>query len=160
MRARGWAALALTLMASAAHAAEWREVGEVPDSGTIVYVDDASLSVDHDTVVKGWVKFEYDKPREHDGQKFNVYVAQRMVNCEVNRYWQMDAWGYRDNAEPVRLFSTAQEWQTPAPDSESEIASAVLCNESRSIFGIVWDKLAIAQRLQMVWRIVVSAVGR
>lgn len=146
--------------AAPAYAAEWREVGVAPGSGTLVYVDDASLSVDHDTVVKGWVKFQYDRPREHDGQKFDVYVAQRMVNCEVNRYWQMDAWGYRNNADPVRLYSTAQEWQTPAPDSDSEIASAVLCNETKSIFGIIWDDLAIGHRLQIVWQAVVAAVGR
>lgn len=152
--------MGLMALAVSSHAAQWREVGEVPETGTIVYVDDASLSVDHDTVVKGWVKFEYDKPREHDGHKFDAYVSQRMVNCEVNRYWQMDAWGYRNNAEPMRLYSTSQEWQTPAPDSDSEIASAVLCNETKSIFGIVWDKLAIAQRLQMVWRIITSALGR
>lgn len=149
----------LMLITAGSHAANWREVGEVPETGTIVSVDDGSLTVDHDIIVKGLVRFEFEKPRVQDGYKLDAVVSQRMVNCEVNRYWQLDAWGYRDNAEPVRLYNATQEWQTPAPDSESEIASAVLCNETQSIFGIVWGNLAIAHRLRLAWQALTAALG-
>jgi len=155
-----WLLLAATMFSLPAHAAKWREVGEVPETGTIVSVDESSLIVDHDTIVKGWVRLEYDKPRERDGYKVDAIATQRMVNCEVNRHWQMEEWGYRNNADPVRLYSTSQEWQTPAPDSDSEVASAVLCNAGKSIFGVIWDQLAIAQRLQMVWRLVTAVLSR
>ena len=151
-----WMLLAAT---HASQAAQWREIGEVPDTGTQVFVDDASLSVDHDTIVKGWVRFEYETPKAHDGYKLNAYVSHRMVNCQANRYWIVDGWGYRDAAsEPVRLYAQSQEWESPAPDSENEIASAVLCYETKSVFGVVWEKLAIVQRLQMVWKIVTATV--
>ncbi len=152
--------LVSTMLSTPVYAAKWREVGEVPETGTQVFVDDASLSVDHDTVVKGWVRFEYEKLQVRDGQKLNAYASLRMVNCDVNRYWLVDGWGYRDKAEPVRMYSTAQMWETPAPDSEDEIAAAVLCVESQSLLSSLWDKLQVAQRLQMVWRIVTSALGR
>lgn len=154
------AALCMGLMATALHAGQWREVGEVPDTGTIVYVDESSVMVDHDTIVKGWVKLEYDKPRIRDGQKVEAIATHRMVNCEVNRYWQMDEWGYRSNADPVRFYSGSQEWDTPAPDSDSEVASAVICNAGRSFLGVIWDQVAIAQRLQMVWRLITAALSR
>jgi hypothetical protein len=140
-------------------AAKWREVGEVPDSDAIVSVDETSISVDHEYIVTGWVKFEYDKPRERDGYQVTGYVTQRMVNCEVNRYWLMDGWGYPPNgAEPVRLYSTIQEWQMPPPDSESEIASAALCYEAKSVFGMLWDTLQIFQRLKLVWDIISAKI--
>ena len=150
--------LLLSLVAPAC-AAQWREVGEVPGTGTQVFVDDASLNVDHDTIVKGWVRFEYAKPQLRDGYKLNAYVSQRLVNCQANRYWLVDGWGYRDKAEPVRLYSQAQGWENPAPDSENEIAAAVLCVETKSVLGGLWDKLQIAQTLQLAWRLLTAAVG-
>jgi hypothetical protein len=150
--------LFLLLFASSAHAAKWREVGEVSETGTIVSVDDGSLSVDHDSIVTGWVRFEYAKPQERDGHKLTGYVSQRMVNCEINRYWVMDSWGYpSNNAEPVRLYSADQEWQMPPPDSEAEIASAALCNETLSFMGIGFE---IFSRLQTVWSILKSTIAR
>jgi len=147
------AAVVFVVLVQSATAAEWREVGTVPDGGASVYVDDASISVDHDTIVKGWVRFDYDKPQERDGHKLDSYASQRMVNCESNRYWLMDGWGTRSGGgEQVRLYSTFQEWQMPPPDSEAEIASAALCYEAKSIFGKIWDKLQIVSRLQMVWK--------
>lgn len=153
--------LCLVLLANTAHAAQWREVGEVGETGTIVSVDDGSLSVDHDSIVTGWVKFEYVKPQLRDGNKLTGYVSQRMVNCEINRYWAMDGWGYPSNdAEPVRLYSAVQEWQMPPPDSEAEIASAALCNEAQSFLGLAWGKFEIFSRLQTVWSILKGVMGR
>lgn len=144
-----------------AGAAQWREVGSVPDSDASVYVDDSSISVDHDTIVKGWVRFDYEKPRERDGYKLTSYVSNRMVDCAANRYWLMDGWGTRsEGGEQVRLYSSFQEWQMPPPDSEAEVASAALCNEAKSFFGMLWDKLEIMNRLQLVWKLVQSAVTR
>ncbi len=154
------AGLSVLWLAGVAQAAQWREVGEVPDTGTIVYVDESSVMVDHDTFVKGWVKLEYDKPRMRNGQKVEAIATHRMVNCEVNRYWQMDEWGYRSDADPVRFYSGSQEWDIPAPDSDSEVASAVICNAGRSFLGVIWDQVAIAQRLQMVWRLITAALSR
>ncbi len=140
------------LLASAAQAAEWREVGEVEDTGTVVSVDDKSLSVDHDQIVTGWVKFEYVKPSEREGFKVISYASRRMVDCSVNRYWVTDAWGYLpNNAEPVRLYSTVQEWLIPAPDSEAEFANAALCFETTSILGLGWGRVEILSRLYSVW---------
>lgn len=151
----------LALLATTVHAAQWREVGEVGDTGTVVSVDDRSLSVDHDSVVTGWVKFEYAKPQQRDGNKLNGYVSQRMVNCEINRYWVMDSWGYPgSNAEPVRLYSAEQEWLMPPPDSEAEIASAALCSEAQSFLGLAWGQFEIFQRLQTVWSIIKGAIAR
>lgn len=147
----------LLVSAISAHAGQWREVGEVGETGTIVSVDDASLSVDHDSVVTGWVRFEYPKPKERDGYKLTGYTSQRMVNCEINRYWVMDSWGYpSNNTEPVRLYSADQEWQMPPPDSEAEIAAAALCNETMSFLGIGFD---IFSRLQTVWSILKGAIS-
>lgn len=143
--------LYLLVFASAANAAQWREVGEM-DSGTLVSVDDKSLSVDHDSIVTGWIKFEFAKPQLRDGQKLTGYVSQRMVDCASNRYWVMDSWGYPpSNAEPVRLYSTAQEWQLPPPDSEAEIANAALCFETTSFLGLTWGRLEILSRLYSVF---------
>lgn len=148
-----------TLMLETAGAAQWREVGSVPDSDASVYVDDASISVDHDIIVKGWVRFDYDKPRERDGYKLTSYVSHRMVDCAANRYWLMDGWGSRsEGGEQVRIYSSFQEWQMPPPDSEAEVASAALCNEAQSFFGGAWNKLQIMNRLQLVWKIIRSAV--
>ncbi len=145
------------LLASVAQAAEWREVGEVEDTGTVVSVDDKSLSVDHDQIVTGWVKFEYAKPSERDGYKVIGHASRRMVDCSVNRYWVTDAWGYLpNNAEPVRLYSTVQEWQLPAPDSEAEIANAALCFETTSVLGLGWGRLEILSRLHSVWGVLKS----
>lgn len=151
--------LLLSLASLPATAAQWREVGQVPDRDTAVSVDDASMAVDHDTIVDGWVRFEYGKPQNRDGQKLNAYVSHRMVNCAINRYWLMDSYGTRSTGEQVRLYSELQEWQMPPPDSEDEIASAALCNEAKSIFGKLWDKLEIVSRLQLVWKMLQAAIA-
>ena len=153
------AGLSALWLAGVAQAAQWREVGEVPDTGTIVYVDESSVMVDHDTIVKGWVKLEYDKPRMRNGQKVEAIATHRMVNCEVNRYWQMDEWGYRSDADPVRFYSGSQEWVIPAPDSGSEVVRRHL--QCRKI--VPWRDLGsghYAQRLQMVWRLITAALSR
>jgi hypothetical protein len=140
-------------------AGQWREVGEVPERDAVVLVDDASITVDHDTIVKGWVRFDYDKPHTLDGHKLVSYVSQRMVNCETNRYWLMDGYGTTSGtAEQVRLYSSFQEWQMPPPDSEAEVASAALCNEAKSVFSSLWGTLQIANRLQLVWKLIRSAI--
>ena len=137
-----------------AHAANWREVGEVPNTNITVFVDDNSLSVDHDTIVKGWVRFDYHKPREREGLMLTDYVSQRMVDCENNRYWITEGWGHsKGKPEMMQVFTSAQEWQQPVPDSEAEIASAALCMEAQSVLGKLWEKFQIAQQLQMAWRI-------
>lgn len=152
--------LCLVFLATTVHAAQWREVGEVGETGTLVSVDDRSLSVDHDSIVTGWVKFDYAKPQERDGYKLTGYASQRMVNCEINRYWAMDSWGYpSNNGEPVRLYSTVQEWQMPPPDSEAEIASAALCSEAQSFLGLAWGRFEIFSRLQTVWSILKGAIS-
>ncbi len=128
------------------------------ETGTIVSVDDTSLSVDHDSIVTGWVRFEFAKPKERDGHKLTGYVSQRMVNCEINRYWVMDSWGYPSNdAEPVRLYSADQEWQMPPPDSEAEAAAAALCVETKSFLGIGFD---IFSKLQTAWSVLKGAISR
>lgn len=123
-------------------AATWREVGGFPDKGMKVFVDDASLAVDHDYIVKGWVRMEYMAPREHDGMQLSAHSSLRMTDCENGRYWVSEGWGYLpDKTDPVRLYASAQEWQVPAPDSEDEIAYRALCYEARSMLGILWDKI-------------------
>ena len=128
------------LSALPCQAASWREVGGFPDNGVKVYVDEASLKVDHDIVAKGWVRFEYSVPRQRDGMPLIGHSSLRMANCQDHRYWISEGWGYLPNtAEPIRLYNDSQEWQLPAPDSESEIALNALCFEAKSLFDIVWD---------------------
>ncbi|MCX7627511.1 MAG: hypothetical protein N2Z69_03760 [Methylophilaceae bacterium] len=123
-------------------AANWREVGSFPDTGVRVLVDDGSLSIDHDVIVKGWVRIEYMAPRERDGLLLSAYSSQRMAHCENGRFWVGEGWGMvPDKAEPVRIYATSQEWRLPAPDSEDEIAYHALCYEARSLWGRVWDKI-------------------
>lgn len=129
-------------MALPALAANWREVGSFPETGVRVLVDDATLSVDHDVVVKGWVRVEYMAPREHDGLQLIAYTSLRMAHCENGRFWVMEGWGtLPDKAEPVRLYTTSQEWRLPLPDSEDELAYQALCYEARSLLGVLWDKI-------------------
>jgi len=149
--------LCLVFLANHAHAALWREVGTVEETGTQVSVDDSTLAVDRGSIVTGWVKFDFAKPQERDGQKLSGYISHRMVDCAANRYWVMEGWGYpSSNAEPVRLYSTTQEWQMPPPDSEAEIASAALCVESQTIF----EQLGITARLQIVWGMLQTFINR
>lgn len=149
----------LLLTAWPCHAAKWRMVGGVPESGIRVYVDDATLAVDHDYIVKGWVRFDYEMPRERDGHKLVAYASHRQVDCEANRYWIEEGWGYPGSeAEPVRLYSTAQEWQMPPPGSEAEIASAALCFETNSLFDVLTDKGTVFQGLMYVWQTIKSHI--
>lgn len=124
-------------------AADWHEVqGKGADGAAKVFVDHDSLVVDHDYVVRGWVRFDYATPRERDGNILTGVRAQHIVNCEEHRYWIAESWGVLKNGgDPVRLYNVSQEWQLPIPDSESEAAVWALCYESKSLFGILWDKI-------------------
>ncbi|HEY3327086.1 MAG TPA: surface-adhesin E family protein [Novimethylophilus sp.] len=134
-------AVAQLFLSPACHAADWYEVGGFPDKGVKVYVDESSLVVDHDTVVTGWIRFEYKTPRERDGKQLIGQSSLRMANCGDRRYWISEAWGHPpNNTEPVRLYSDTQEWQLAAPDSEARIALDALCFEAQSLFSILWDK--------------------
>lgn len=149
----------LLAAAPSATGAEWRVVGAVPGEGVKVSVDDASLKVDHEYIAKGWVRFDYDKPRERYGQQLMGYASHRQVNCEENRFWVEESWGYPGaQAEPVRLYSAAQEWQMPAPGSEAEIASAALCYETKSIFSTFMQGRTIFSTLWDIWKLISSVV--
>ena len=144
MIGRYWAVLVPVMLATMpVQAAEWNQAGSLPEYGVSVFVDDTSLSVDHDVIVRGWVRFVYDQPREVDGRMLAGHDSLRMADCRTRRYWVVEGWGRLpgDDASPVRLYSSAQEWQVPAPDSESEIAVQALCSEARSWLGVAWDKL-------------------
>lgn len=138
-------ATAQLLLSLIGHAADWYEVGGFPDKGVKVYIDKATLVVDHETVVSGWTRFEYKQPHEQGGTPLIAQNSLRMANCRDRRYWITEAWGYPPgNAAPVRLYSDAQEWQLAAPDSEGQVALDALCFGAESLLGIVWDKVQSA----------------
>lgn len=133
--------IAIALLSPACHATDWYEVGGFPDKGVKVYIDE-SLTVDHDVVVKGWVRFQYQTPRQQDGKQLIGQSSQRLVNCKDRRYWITEAWAYSSgNAEPMRLYSDAQEWQLAGPDSESEMAVDALCYGAGTLLGILAEKI-------------------
>lgn len=123
-----------------AQSANWKEAGTLIDRETTVYVDTASIRVDRDIVAQGWVRFDYQKPRQLNGHSLSRHTSLRMANCESKRYWISEWWGYPVNgSEPTPLASRIEGWQAPTPDSEDEIAVQALCHEARSIFGKMWD---------------------
>ena len=122
-----------------ASAADWHEVGMAMERGITVYVDHASVKVDHDIIAQGWVRFDYSQPQPYQGRPLSRHASLRMVNCENKRYWVSEGWGYpADGGSPIPLASESQEWQMPAPDSEAEMAVQALCHETQSIFSTVW----------------------
>lgn len=132
--------LAAALLAQACFSADWLEVAGFPDKGIKVYVDEASLTAEHEPVVQGWVRFSYDKPRTLSGEPLLGHSSLRMVDCRERRYWVVENWGYRPDDTRVRLHSSAQEWQLAPPDSEDQVALDALCLSARSLPGVLWDK--------------------
>lgn len=148
----GFCFLFLAAMSLPGLAANWREVGSLPQDGITVHVDDNSLLVDHEVLVKGWVRFDYKPPREREGQVMASYTSYRMVNCETQRYWITEGWAYPPNRpEPLQVYYDSQYWRLASPDSEAEIAVAALCYETKSLFGIVWEKLSLQHNLAELW---------
>ncbi len=132
----------LLLVARPLHAADWKEFRGKALQGTTVFVDGNSVEVDRDIVVKGWVKFEYAKPKRSNGAEVTSRVTYRMANCESRRYWVVeDLLNAKNSIDPIRLeaMGFAQQWQVPAPGTESEMALEALCYETRSMFGSLWD---------------------
>lgn len=132
----------LLLVARPLYAADWKEFRGKALQGTTVFVDGNSVEVDRDIVVKGWVKFEYAKPKWNNGAEVTSRVTYRMANCESRRYWVVeDLLNAKNSIDPIRLeaMGFAQQWQVPAPGTESEMALEALCYETRSMFGALWD---------------------
>ncbi|TSA50589.1 MAG: hypothetical protein D4R48_01155 [Nitrosomonadales bacterium] len=133
------ALLLVLLLPCALHAAQWREVpSTIPN--IIVYIDPSSISVT-DYVVKGWVRFDYRVPQEYQGKQLIGESSERMVNCRERTFWVMDGYGQpKGGGDPIRVYSTAEYWTTPAPDSRDEAAYTALCEESKSLIGNIVDK--------------------
>lgn len=129
-------ALLLILLSFASHAAEWQEV-KSPVPGVSVSIDSSSINTT-EYIVKGWVKFDYKVPREYQGKQLSQETSQRQVNCQEKIFWVMDGYGLpRDGSEPIRIYSTAEYWMTPAPDSKDEVAYLALCQKAKSLMDIV-----------------------
>jgi hypothetical protein len=129
------------LVAKPLYAADWEQFRGRYDVSTKVFVDDSSVEIEHDTVVKGWVKLEYPAPQTRDGIKMISHSTYRMANCDTRRYWVLEDWANPGGSvEPVRLeISNVQEWRVATPGSESEMALDALCYETRSLLGMAWD---------------------
>lgn len=110
------------------------------ESGATVSVDKASLSA-RQYVAKGWVRIDFLAPHEHDGVNLSGYAALWQANCRNHTYWPSESYGFRpDNPEPVRLYSMAQEWQSPVPGGDEAVAMDALCEETKSLVGQVIDQ--------------------
>lgn len=129
------------LAASVGQAANWDQFGTLSD-GTKVSVDENSIKIDHDQVVKGWVRFDYVAPKTILGNKLTGHVSYRMANCENGRQWVVEDWGNTANSlDPVSLLVPMNEWSVPIPGSESSSAMDALCYQTKSYFGVMWDKI-------------------
>lgn len=132
----------LLLVARPLYAADWEEFRGRAVEGATAFVDKNSVEIDRDTIVKGWVKFEYNKPKSNDGWEVTSRVTYRMVNCETNRYWTVeDMLNVKNRIDPIPLerMGFAQQWQIPVPGTESSMVVEALCYETRSMFGGLWD---------------------
>lgn len=141
----GAGAVLLVVMATAsplAFAASWSEFGNLNNGATRVSVDEDSVSIEHDLVVKGWVRFDYGSPKSIMGNQLTGHVSYRMVNCESGRQWLVEDWGQpASSPEPVSLMVSTNEWKFPPPGSESSLAMDALCYQAKSVFGVLWDKV-------------------
>lgn len=134
----------LLLVARPLYAADWKEARGKPLSDANVFVDGNSTNVEHDTVVKGWVKFEYSKPKKHNGVEVMSRVTYRLANCETRRYRVVeDMLNVKNGIEPIQLevSGNAGQWEVPPPGTEAEAALDALCYETRSMLGQLWDKV-------------------
>jgi len=128
--------LILLLCPFALHAAQWQAVeSSVPNVS--VSIDPSSISAT-DYIVKGWVKFDYQVPREYQGKQLSQETSQRQVNCQEKTFWVVDGYGQpNDGSDPVKIYSTAEYWMTPAPDSKDEVAYLALCQRAKTLLDIV-----------------------
>lgn len=132
----------LMLVARPLYAADWEEFRGKAIDGVTAFVDKNSVEIDRDTIVKGWVKFEYAKPKSNDGWQVTSRVTYRMVNCETNRFWTVeDMLNVKNRIDPIPLerMGFDQQWQIPVPGTESSMVVEALCYETHSMFGALWD---------------------
>jgi hypothetical protein len=138
------AGLVLLLMATMAQAANWEVFRGRSVAGTTAFWDANSVEIEHDKVVKGWVKLEYSTPRNINGNQVVSRMTHRAVNCATGRYWVMEDWlNVRNGRDPIQLAIGAneQQWQKAAPESEGEMALDALCYATKSFFDEAWDSV-------------------
>lgn len=138
------ASVLLLLPSMPLHAANWTEFRGKSVEGVTVFVDERSVEIEHDTLVKGWVKFEYAKPKLNQGAEAMSRMTSRVVNCDTRRYWVIeDMLTVRHSVDPVHLevSNGQQQWQIPVPGTESEMALDALCYQTRSAFGKLLDSV-------------------
>lgn len=94
------------------------------------------------SIVKGWVKFDYQVPREYQGKPLQLETSLRQVNCEERTFWVIEGYGQpNDGSDQIRIYNNAEYWMPPAPDTKDEAAYVALCRETESIIGKVVDKV-------------------
>ncbi len=135
------AGLTLLLVATVVHAADWQEFRGRSVPGTTVYRDDNTVAITRDSLVDGWLKFEYSTPKNINGQLVVSRTTHRIANCNNGRYWVFDDWLNVQNGDPIPLAITSneQQWQLPVPSSEAEMAMDALCYATKSTLGSAWD---------------------
>jgi hypothetical protein len=132
--------LAALLMATPCGAVQWHEIKENLDTGATVSVDESSVH-GKDYMAWGWVRVDFPVPRERDGFNLKGYAAEWQANCRNHTYWPSQSLGFRpDEAAPVMLYNTSQQWFSPIPGSDEDAAMDALCEETKSIVGKVIDK--------------------
>ena len=99
----------LSLFPCASHAAQWEVVTSKAPNVT-VSIDSSSISV-NDYIVKGWVKFDYQVPREYQGKPLQLETSLRQVNCEERTFWVIEGYGQpNDGSDQIRIYNNAEYW--------------------------------------------------
>ena len=130
----------LCLAAPVCHAQQWSVAALSTDSGATVSIDEDSVCV-RKYIAKGWVRIDYQAPRDHDSVRLTGYAALWQANCQNHTYWASESTGFRDkNQEPVKLYNTEQQWQSPSPGGDEDVAMEALCAGTKSLYTRVRDK--------------------
>jgi hypothetical protein len=119
----------LSIVVTAAHAADWRLLGPITQPQGLVYVDVSSMATQRTGhIVQGWFKLELTRPHRYGDRLMSKSVERQEANCEERTVRSLQALVYDrdDNLLDSRFVSRGKSTAV-MPDTVSESIYLALC---------------------------------
>jgi hypothetical protein len=114
---------------SAGEAANWKSITESEDGNTSLFVDEESIQLSSNGVMRAWLKLVNKKPQDVESKFISSYLDYREFNCAERRARSLKTIYYYTDG--TNESSGEDEWLYVTPDTIQDGIYDYVCKKSK-----------------------------
>jgi hypothetical protein len=114
---------------SAGEAANWKSITESEDGNTSLFVDEESIQLSSNGVMRAWLKLVNKKPQDVESKFISSYLDYREFNCAQRRARSLKTIYYYTDG--TNESSGEDEWLYVTPDTIQDGIYVYVCRTSK-----------------------------